>query len=174
MPLRATIDSRQLREASKIVREIDPEIRKGFVRDLKADLRPYAAKIVRDIPGRDNPPLSGMRGTARQSWGSTQSGAYVNPGGGRGSLARIEIFGRAPYRAGLKMVDLAGTSNYTKTPQGTAMNTALQRRFPLSEGGRAGRFVWKGFMKHRPAFVRVVIDRLDQYSDEITRRMRFR
>jgi hypothetical protein len=29
-------------------------------------------------------------------------------------------------------------------------------------------------MKHRPAFVRVVIDRLDQYSDEITRRMRFR
>jgi hypothetical protein len=59
MPLRATIDSRQLREASKIVREIDPEIRKGFVRDLKADLRPYATKIVRDIPGRGKPPLVG-------------------------------------------------------------------------------------------------------------------
>jgi hypothetical protein len=42
----------------------------------------------------------------------------VNPGGGRGSLARIEIFGRAPYRAGLKMVDLAGTSNYTRDATG--------------------------------------------------------
>jgi hypothetical protein len=178
MPLRATIDSRQLREASKIVREIDPEIRKGFVRDLKADLRPYANKIVRDIPGRGKPPLSGMGGTGRLSWGSTQAGVYVNPAGGRGSLARIEIFGRAPYRAGLKMVDLAGTSNYTATPQGRAMITnpkgGLEDRFPLSANGRGGRFIWKGFMKHRPAFVRVVIDRLDQYSDEITRRMRFR
>lgn len=174
MPLRATIDSRQLREAAKIVREIDPEIQKGFVRDLKADLKPYAQKIVNDIPGRGTPPLSGMRGTARQSWGTTQASTHVTPGGSRGSLARIEIFGRAPYRAGLKMVDLAGTSNYTATPQGFSMNSALQRRFPLSQNGRAGRFVWRGFMKHRPAFVRVVINRLDQYSDEITRRMSFR
>jgi hypothetical protein len=62
MPLRATIDSRQLREASKIVREIDPEIRKGFVRDLKADLRPYASEDCEGYSwARYNLRLSGMR-----------------------------------------------------------------------------------------------------------------
>jgi len=171
MPVRATVDSSMLRVAARHVKEIDRDIQKGFVRTLKADLKPYANQIARDIPGRGNPPLSGMSGTGRQSWGTTQSSQHVTPGGGRGSLARIEIYGRAPYRAGLKMVDLAGTSNYTATPQGRAMNAALQERFPLSNGGKAGRFVWRGFMKYRPQFLKVVVRRLDEYSAEIQRRI---
>jgi hypothetical protein len=171
MPLRATIDVRQLRQANKLVAQIDPGIRAGFVRDLKSDLKPYARKIVNDIPARGNPPLSGMGNRGRLGWGTVASSQHVTPGGGKGSLARIEIYGRAPFKAGFKMADLAGTSTYTSTPQGFSMNSALQTRFPLSQNGRGGRFVWRGFMKYRPDFLRVVMFRLDQYCFEIERRM---
>ncbi len=176
MPVRAVVDSSMLREAAKRVKQIDPEIRKGFIRDLKADLKPYASKIVSDIPGRGNPPLSGMSSTGRvggrtdMAWGGARASIHVTPGGGRGSLARIEVFGPNNTKAGFKMVDLAGTSTYTETTQGQIMNERLQSRFPLSQGGKGGRFAWAGFMKHRPAFVQQVITRLDQYADEINRR----
>jgi hypothetical protein len=171
MPVRASIDVRQLREANKLVKMIDPGIRDGFVRDLKSDLKPYARKIVNDIPGRGTPPLSGMANRGRLGWGTVTSSQHVTPGGGRGSLARIEIYARSPFKAGFKMADLAGTSNYTSTPQGFSMNSALQRRFRLSQNGRGGRFAWAGFMRHRPDFLNVVMYRLDQYCLEIERRM---
>jgi hypothetical protein len=176
MPLRAVVDSSYLREAAKRVKDIDPEIKKGFVRDLKADLKPYASQIVSDIPSSSSPPLSGMNKTGRvggrtdMAWGGARASIHVTPGGGRGSLARIEIYGPNNRKAGFKMVDLAGTSTYTETPQGEIMNEQLRRRFPLSQGGKGGRFAWAGFMKYRPAFVQQVIKRLDQYSDEINRR----
>jgi hypothetical protein len=176
MPVRAVIDSSALREAAKRVKEIDPDIRKGFIRDLKTDLRPYATQIAAGVPGKSDPPLSGMnalrRATGRTdlAWGGARASVYVTPGGGRGSLARIEIYGPASNRGGFKMVDLAGTSNYTSTPQGRIMNERLQSRFPLSQNGKGGRFAWAGFMKNRPQFVQQVITRLDQYSNEINRR----
>jgi len=176
MPLKAVVDSSMLREAAKRVKQIDPEIRKGFIRDLKTDLKPYAASIVANIPGKGNPPLSGMDAKRRvggrtdMAWGGARAGVYVTPGGGRGSLARMEIYGPGNYKAGFKMVDLAGTSSYTNTEQGRIMNARLQERFPLSEGGKGGRFAWSGFMKYRPVFVQKVIVRLDQYAREINRR----
>lgn len=170
MPLRAVVDSSMLREAARRVKEIDPEIRKGFIRDLKTDLKPYAARIVADIPGKGAPPLSGMANRGRLRWGGARASIHVTPGGGRGSLARIEIYGPGDSRAGFKMVDLAGTSTYTETFQGAAMNRNLQARFPLSQNGKAGRFAWRGFMKHRPAFLDKTIQRLDEYADRISRR----
>jgi hypothetical protein len=171
MPVRATIDTRQLREANKLVKQIDPQIRNGFVKDLKSDLKPYARSIVNSIPPRGNPPLSGMANRGRLGWGTVSSTEHVTPGSGRGSLARIEIYARQPFRAGFKMADLAGTSTYTATPQGRAMNANLQRRAALSQGGKGGRYVWAGFMRYRPAFLGVVMYRLDQYCAEIERRM---
>lgn len=176
MPVRAVVDTSMLREAAKRVKQIDPEIRKGFIRDLKVDLKPYAASIVSGIPSKPNPPLSGMNASRRSggrtdmAWGGARASVYVTPGGGRGSLARMEIYGPGNNKAGFKMVDLAGTSTYTSTDQGRVMNAELQARFPLSEGGKGGRFAWSGFMKYRPVFVQKVIVRLNEYSDEINRR----
>jgi hypothetical protein len=170
MPLRAVVDSSMLREAAKRVKEIDPEIRKGFIKDLKADLRPYAAQIVSSVPGKGSPPLSGMASSGRLRWGGARASVHVTPGGGRGSLARIEIYGPGETRGGFKMVDLAGTKNNAKTSQGDAMISNLGRRLPLSASGKGGRFAWRGFMQHRPAFLNKAIERLDQYSDRISRR----
>jgi hypothetical protein len=187
MPMRATVDSSALRQAAKIVREIDPEIRKGFMRDLKSDLKPYANKIAKDVPTLGTPgAMRGFGHSGRTSWGAVQGSAYVSPGGGKGSLARIEIYGRGQNRAALKMADLAGTrgnygnglyakqgsaTSYFINGQGQDMVSRLTDFGKLSANGKGGRFVWAGFMKHRPWFVKVAINRLDQYSDAITRRI---
>lgn len=176
MPVRAVVDSSMLREAARRVKQIDPQIRKSFIRDLKSDLKPYAASIAAGAPGKANPPLSGMSALGRvggrtdMAWGGARASVHVTPGGGRGSLARMEIYGPGNNKAGFKMVDLAGTSTYTSTEQGRIMNEQLQARFPLSQEGKGGRFAWAGFMKYRPVFVKKVIVRLDQYADEINRR----
>jgi hypothetical protein len=169
MPLRAVVDSSMLREAAKRVKDIDPEIRKGFIKDLKADLKPYAAQIVAGIPGKGAPPLSNFA-LGEKRWDATGASIHVTPGGGRGSLARIEIYGKGQGRAAFKIIDRAGTRNLPETNQGDAMIYNLRRRFPLSANGKGGRFAWAGFMQHRPAFVKQVIVRLDEYSDRISRR----
>jgi hypothetical protein len=127
MPLRAVVDSSMLREAAKRVKDIDPEIRKGFIKDLKSDLKPYADKIVADIPRKGAPPLSGMANLGRLRWGGARASIHVTPSGGRGSLARIEIYGPGDTKGGFKMVDLAGTSDYVETNQGDEMIYNLRR-----------------------------------------------
>jgi len=185
MPVYPVVDSSMLREAAKRVKEIDPQIRKDLINGLKTDLKPYAAQIASGVPA--NPPLSGFAHNGRTRWSKITGSAYVTPGGGRGSLARIEIYGRGEARAGLKYADLAGTKNnfqdgkmsnrgrspsYMVNGQGRALARNLQQRYPLSAGGKGGRFAWAGFMKHRPAFLDVVVKRLDEYSSKIERRFR--
>jgi hypothetical protein len=171
MPVYPVVDSSVLREAAKRVKEIEPQIRKNLIAGLKNDLKPYAAQIKAGIPGPGNPPLSGFRHSGRTRWGSTMASVYVTPGGGSGSVARIEVYGRGEARAGFKLVDLAGTSNYTETRKGEIMNARLQQRYPLSAGGKGGRFAWAGFMKFRPMFVDITIKRLDEYADRISGRL---
>jgi hypothetical protein len=171
MPLKAVVDSSRLREAARQVKEIDPTIRANFIRDLKADLKPYANAISGDVPGKGSPPLPNFGVGLQHRWTGARNSVHVTPGGGRGSLARIEIYGPGIGKGAFKLIDLAGTSTYTETPQGEAMNRNLQARFPLSQDGKGGRFAWKGFMANRPAFVKQVIVRLDQYADEISRRI---
>jgi hypothetical protein len=171
MPVYPVVDSSKLREVAKRVREIEPQIRKDMIDGLKADLKPYAEQIKSGIPGVGNPPLSGFKHSGRTRWGSTQVSVYVTPGGGKGSVARIEVFGRGEARAGFKIVDLAGTSNYTETRKGEIMNARLAQRFPLSAGGKGGRFAWAGFMKHRPAFLDITVKRLNEYADRAAGRL---
>jgi hypothetical protein len=169
MPMRAVVDSSRLREAARQVKDIDPTIRKNFIRDLKADLKPYANAITAQIPGKGSPPLSGFGRGLQHRWTGARNSIHVTPGGGRGSLARIEIYGPGEGKGAFKLIDRAGTSSYTNTTQGEAMNKNLEDLFPLSANGKGGRFAWKGFMANRPAFVKQVIARLDQYADEISR-----
>jgi hypothetical protein len=184
---RATVDSSALREAAKLVKEIDPEIRKGFIRDLKTDLKPYAGEIVSDVPKLGEPNfMRGFGHSGRTSWGPVQASVYVTPGGGSGSLARMEIFGRGEKRAAFKMADLAGTRQrygnglfsrlgsqpfYQINGQGEDMVSRLTDFGTLSANGKGGRFAWAGFMKYRPKFLDKVVRRLDEYSAAIEQRL---
>ena len=158
MPVRVAIDTDTLRAVNKRLAEIDPDLRKQVGKDIKEAVRPTAARIKARIP--QQPPLSGMRHNGR----TVNVSAYATPGGGRGSIARMEVFGRGQYRAGLKIADLAGTrGRYVRGERGRKFIDNLDRRYPLSAGGKGGRFAWQNFMKERPFLIEEVVDIINGY-----------
>jgi len=187
MPVRAEIDSSDLRRIARKVRDLEPAIRKELIDGLKSDLKPYANRIAKDVPTLGTP--GAMRGwghSGRTAWGAVQGSAYVTPSGGKGSVARIEIFGRGQRRAAFKYADLAGTKNeyndgklankgkmptYRVNGQGRAMVERLNDFGKTSAGGKGGRFAWAGFMKYRPLFLKMTIDRMDQYAQKVGERI---
>jgi hypothetical protein len=188
MPVRAQIDSSQLRLVARKVKLLDPEIRKEMIKGLKTDLKPYANQIAADVPVLGSPGrMRGFGHGGRTSWGPVQGSAYVTPGGGKGSVARMEIFGRGQKRAAFKIADLAGTKNnygngnmaklpggqalYQIMGQGQDMVSRLTDFGKLSAGGKGGRFAWAGFMKYRPLFLKVTINRLDSYAQKVGERI---
>lgn len=162
MPVRVSIDTETLRAVNKRLGEIDPELRKAVGKNIKDAIRPTADRIKARIP--QQPPLSGMRHSGRTAWRGANVGAYATPGGGRGSIARLEVFGRGQYRAGVKIGDLAGTrGRYVRGERGRKFIDNLSRRYPLSAGGKGGRFGWANFMKERPFLIDEVVDIIDGY-----------
>jgi hypothetical protein len=181
------VDTADLRRAAKQVKEIDPKIRTQLIRDLKGVMKPYADTILSKIPSQA--PLSGMgRHQGRLRWEPPTYSLHVTPGGGRGSLGRIEFFSKSPYGAMFKLADLAGTRNrgagvrreHTRatrrgsvtvrshsTTSGDVLIQKLSSRYPLSAGGKGGRFVWKEAMQARPELVALFITELDRYAERI-------
>lgn len=169
MPVRVTVNSPDLRRLNRALNDIDPDLRKAVGKDIKEAIRPTAARIKARIP--QEPPLSGMRHSGRTAWRGVNVGAYATPGGGKGSIARMEVFGRGQYRAGLKMADLAGTrGSYVQGPRGRKFIAALDRRYPLSSGGKGGRFAWQNFMKERPFLIKEVLDIINGYVRKVNRK----
>jgi hypothetical protein len=187
--VKPVVDTADLRRAAKAVKEIDPKIRTQLIRDLKAIMKPFAEGIVAKIPSK--PPLSGFgRGEGRLRWEAPTYSMHVTPGGGKGSLGRIEFFAKQPYGAAFKLADRAGTRNrgarvrreHTRnfrgrqvtvkthpTRSGDVMITKLSSRYALSAGGKGGRFVWKNAMEVRPQLVDLFITQLDKYAERIER-----
>jgi hypothetical protein len=183
MPVYPVIDSSALRLAAKQVKAIDPEIRKRLLRGLKADLAPTGAKIAALVPQLGVPgSVRGFGHKGRTGWGKVKASTHVTPGGGKGSVARFEIY-TSPNQAALKIADLAGTKgqygngNYSKggnqpyfiNGQGEDLVSRLTKVAPLSAGGKGGRFVWANFMKERPELIRRVEAKLEIYAQEISK-----
>jgi len=186
MPIVPEIDSRKLRLVAAKVKEIDPQIRTEFIRGLKTLLQPYANDIAKDVPTLGQPKR--VRGfgahRGRTAWSPVKASVFVTPGGGKGSVARIEVFS-SPNHAALKIADLAGTKgqynngNYSKggnysyliNGQGQDMVSALTDVATLSANGKGGRFVWAGFMKYRPMFLDRSVKALNDYAGKVGQRL---
>lgn len=169
MPVRVSVNTDSLRRLNRALADIDPNLRKEVGRDIKDAIRPTAARIKSRIPSQ--PPLSGMRHSGRTAWRGVNVGAYATPGGGRGSIARFEVYGRGQYKAGVKIADLAGTrGRYVRGPRGRKFIDNLNRRYPLSMGGKGGRFAWQNFMKEKPFLVDQVLEIIDGFVTKVNRR----
>jgi hypothetical protein len=191
MPVVPTIDVSVLRDFNRKLNSIDPELRKQVGKDIKGALKPQADQMKSRIPTQA--PLSGMKNKGRLAWGKPESSVYASPGSGKGSIARIEIYASSTSkRAGFKMADLAGTKNdgerYNRgymrsgslgrrgaivrphpTRAGDALIANLKRRYPLSAGGRGGRFGWANFIETRPTLIANVMKILDKYASRVSR-----
>jgi hypothetical protein len=160
------IDTKELKRALVLMKQFDPELRKFFIRDMKSGLKPIADDIAQQVPR--NAPLVGF-GThnGRTAWSPVKASVNVTPSS-RKSLARIEVFGQGAKQAALKITDLAGTrGSFVKTRNGRKMIESLSSRYPLSAGGRGGRFVWRAFMQNRPQMLHFADKVLTKYSNYI-------
>lgn len=168
--LRPEIDTAGMRLLLQEMKNLNPDLRKAFIKELKRDLQPMANELAAMVPKQA--PLSGMAHKGRTGWNSSIAGtAYVTPSG-RSSLARIEIFGRGNQKAALKIADLAGTRmTYVKGRQGLNFINNLNRAgYPLWKN-RGGRFVWAGFMRMRPQMLHFAEKTLEKYSSIVNTRL---
>ena len=190
MPFRVTVETASLRQLNRALTDIDPELRKAVGKDIKSAVRPTATRILSRIPS--TAPLSGMANSGRLGYSKPRVGVYATPGGGRGSIARIAIFGSDPARrGGFKMADRAGTrgkfsgirrEHTRQTPSGIVrvrksrsrsgrvLAERLSQKYPLSAGGKGGRFAWQNFMKERPFLINQVLRIIDRYVDTVNRK----
>lgn len=166
--LKPEIDAKDLKRALALIKQFDPELRKFFIRDMKSGLSPIASNIAGQVPSK--PPLSGFgRHNGRTAWGPVKASVNVTPSG-RKSLARIQVFGAGDRKAALKIADLAGTrGSFVQTRNGAKMIDRLSGRFPLSAGGRGGRFVWKAFIENRPQMLHFADKVLTKYANHINK-----
>lgn len=169
MPVVPTIDVSKLREFNRKLQQIDPELRKQVGKDIKSAMQPQISAMKSRIP--QQPPLSGMAGHGgRTAWRGVNVSGRAAPGGGRGAIALIEVFGRGQGRAIVKMADLAGTrGSYIRGERGRKFVQNLERRYPLSASGRGGRFGWANFIRTRGVLIDNVVKVLNKYSDKVSR-----
>lgn len=166
--LRAEIDGQQLKQAVDLMKKFDPDLRKFFIKDMRSALTPMANSIAASVPTK--PPLSGFGShSGRTAWGPVKSSVHVTPAS-RKSLARMQVFGAADRQASLKIAELAGTrGRFVQGPRGRTMIDRLQGRFPLSAGGKGGRFVWNAFIDNRPTMLHFADKVLVKYSKHINK-----
>jgi len=170
--LTAHVDTSEIKKLVSEMKELDPDLRKYFVKELKSDLQPFANKIQNAMNRDANPPLSGFGGhSGRTAWPtSVKATAYVTPSS-RKSLARIEVFGRGSNKAAVKIADLAGTKGtYMKTASGAALIQELNRRFK-NPNQKAGRFVWQAFISRRGEMVTLIEKTINEFADLVERRI---
>lgn len=155
-----------VRELTRRLKAIDPELRKALVRDAKKVAKPVATEIANNIPVAA--PLSGMEKPGRLNWeqSSNRKGQRIrtktvrtkfSASGSKKtavtSLVKVQVMSPA-----VSMVDMARRG---RTRAGIAMVNNL--------AGRASRFVWPAAEKKLPEAKIEVQKILEVASAKITR-----
>lgn len=146
------------RELRRTLDKIEPGVRRQLSNKLRTGLRPMAAYVSWAVPAQA--PLSGMQ----QNWGLASSKIRTYPKSPPGkAIATISVFADSSrFAKYLSLTELAGYINprgVTRT--GNAMIRNLQARYPLV--GRGGRFIWKAWLRVRPAAIAVSIDAINEF-----------
>jgi hypothetical protein len=183
--LNMTIDGAELRQFVKTLDEIEPGLRKQFVKDIKSEIKPLADTIASRINALNIGTKGNVRGfkhNGRTGWSKVRASVYATPGGGKSaSVARIEVFGTGDKKAALKIADLAGTKgnfnnggkskgglrSHTINGQGEALVDGLESVSKLSANGKGGRLVWRNFIGQRRRMIDIAIKVMNRYADQV-------
>ena len=177
MPAQFTIGEADLRIVLRELRQLDPNLRKQLQKDMKSGLAPIVEKLANTVPKQS--PLSGFatsssRGT-KYNWGAVR-GSTVTPLGKRakkpGFVPVVSMRFRSSGRtnAGFEIMELAGSKSQGQTPQGRAMISALNSRFPVRKG--LGRFVIPEAKGQADAALRVAKSIIERYVAMVSRRIK--
>lgn len=166
-----TFEGESIRSAIAKLKEVDPELVKEFKKEMRTAIKPIAVAIADIVPPENSPPLSGMRsGYTRLRWAGVKGTVSITPGKKKGASRLVSIVVQAKPDAGFKMAELAGSRSDGYTPQGEAMIRGLRSRFPLPGSGKGGRFAFTKFREERPEVVRIAVDIMNKYLDEVNRK----
>jgi len=177
MPAQFTIREADLRTVLRELRQLDPNLRKQLQKDMKSGLADVVDTLASQVPPQS--PLSGFatassRGT-RYNWGAVR-GSTVTPLGKRAKkpgfvpVVSMRFRSRGKTNAGFEIMELAGSKTQGKTPQGRAMITALNAKFPIRQG--LGRFVIPEAKKEAPEALRIARGIIERYVALVNRRIR--
>ena len=177
MPAQFSIREADLRNVLRELRQLDPNLRKQLQKDMKSDLSPVLNRLIKSVPNES--PLSGFatrssRGTAF-NWGAVR-GNVLTPLGKRAKkpgfvpVVSMKIRSRGKTNAGFEIMELAGSKTQGKTPQGRAMISALNARFPIRQG--LGRFVIPEAKDEAPEVLRIAKGIIERYVALVNRRIR--
>lgn len=160
--IEAQISPATLAKTRAMLERVDPQLKRALAKDLRTGLGPTANKIVGDFPRRG--PLSGMSSRWGTVSGKVVTNSMAKPGR---AIATINVSGDPGFARLLSITERAGSRSAGFTPQGRAMITNLQSRFPLD--GKGGRFVFSSFRTHLPEAVGVALKAIDRFIDNFNR-----
>lgn len=174
------VDSRNLANVLRELRNLEPNLRKELVKEMKSEIMPVGKALEASIPGA--PPLSGFapgQGSSPYIWKKPRM-TVRTPLAKKAKLpgfypvVSIRFNDRRP-NAGLSILELAGTRNIGKnkgglTPQGAAMIRNLNARYPVKGG--LGRFLIPEFKEKRAEANKAAIRVLNKFAAKVGRRMR--
>ena len=177
MPAQLSVREADLRNVLRELRQLDPNLRKQLQKDMKSGLAPTVDRLAGAVPKQS--PLSGFatrssRGTA-YNWGAVR-GNTLTPLGKRAKkpgfvpVVSMRFRSRGKTNAGFEIMELAGSKTQGKTPQGRAMISALNGRFPIRQG--LGRFVIPDAKDEAPEVLRIAKGIIERYVALVNRRIR--
>lgn len=174
------VSAENLQVVLKELKNLEPDLRKELVAEMKRDVKPIGTDLLSKIPGPA--PLSGFspgQGNSPYIWRKPRM-TVKTPLGKRAKepgtypVVSIQFNDRRP-NAGLSILELAGTRNIGKekgglTSQGAAMIRELDKRFPTRKG--LGRFVIPEFKEKQGQATRIAVGILERYAAKVNRRLK--
>lgn len=159
-----------LRELKGMDKALVNELRKSF----RTDLKPINESIRANIPTQ--PLLSGFAknvGSSPFVYAKPTASVKVNtrhrPGRAFSNIVTTRFTDRRP-NAGFSILELAGSKSQGRTPQGRAMISALNSKFPIRTG--LGRFAIPEWKKKGPDVEKVARNILEKFSKQVNRKFK--
>jgi hypothetical protein len=173
------VEAQNLKAVLKELKDLDPNLRKELVREMKRELTPIANALKAKIPGA--PPLSGFSPSVAKSpyrWAVPRMTIQAAPGKTSRKYATFGVvavkFNDQRPNAGLSILETAGSAMQGRdkagmTPQGLAMVRNLNRRYPVQGG--LGRFVIPAFKASKGEAEAIAKKILDKFARKVGRRI---
>lgn len=186
MPAQFAVSADNLKTVLAELRKIDPNLRKELQREMKTEVKPLLNRLKVGIPSSS--PLSGFAranpvrrdGKPNYARWATVNGTVRTPLSKRakkpGFYPVVSLrFRSRKGNAGFEIMELAGSKNLGRsrsglTPQGRAMISALNSRYPMQGG--LGRFVIPQFRESGGDATRAAKQVLEKFAAKVNRRLR--
>lgn len=156
--INTTVKGDDIRKVVKLLRTVEPNLLKQLRKDMRNDIKPYAAMVTKSEPKSIDVPTGFLAPRHATRWTPSKSSISFTPGkrrkarSGESNLLSIAINPVESGARGYYIMELAGTRSSGSSPQGQHLISLLNGRFN-NPNPKAGRFFWKAFFDMKSQIV---------------------